>query len=197
VFRDQIVVVAAPTGGGEVPAGSVIEIGVRGIVADSVFLDEPMQPGDSFTLPLVEQVIYESEVVLALVDPNNLITESDEANNGLARPLEPDVVPDIAIMGVAAVGDNQYLAVDLANTTEVPVRQVAPNERVTLRVFRCDGEAPVDATTLQVDLGPLAPLRVEFPLVGLVRGVCVRVEMDVENFPDASPANNVFQGVVP
>lgn len=190
VFHDQIVVVVSNVGNDLVPAGSQVEVGVRSIVAESVILDEPLLPGDSFTSILSDQVIYQPEVVLAVVDPNDLITEEDE-NNSLTRSLEPDITPDLGLVGIAAVGDDRLLAVDVANTTEAPIRQAL----VILRAFRCDDSSPIAEMSTIIDLEPQGVVRIEIlPEVIVARRVCMQVTMEVADIPDADLDNNEYEG---
>ena len=194
VFRDQIVVVVSNAGEGPVAAGAQIDISVRGILADSVILDEDLLPGDNLTAVLSGQVIYRPEVVLAQVDPNNRIAEQDEGNNTLTGRVEPDITPDLGLTGLAAVGSNRHLAVDVANTTQAPIRQAA----VTLEAYRCGSTSVITAMEVTLDLDPLGSTRIEFvPEVIVAPAVCMAVVMEVSDIPDADEDNNVFEGTIP
>src|SRR3972149_3931538 len=90
VFRDRIVAVVGNDGEGVLLPGQTLEVAVRGVVAESLVVSEPLAKGESLNVLLENQLLYGRETILGRVDPNNLIAEKDDNNNGLAGVLVPD-----------------------------------------------------------------------------------------------------------
>lgn len=187
VSNDLVGVVLGNQGEGTVPAGEEIELRLRGVAAETVTLTQALSPGTSASFVLEDQVIYRPELVLAVVDPNNLIPEEDDNNNGLAMQLVPDVALDLAVHGVFRSTETSQLLVVIHNPTEAPARQV----RVEVRV----NDAAMTAT-YQLTIGPLDFETVEVAGVVAVPGIQYKVEVKMTDPPDADPSNNVWEGTV-
>jgi hypothetical protein len=138
-------------------------------------------------------VIYEPEVVLVVVDPNNLIPEEDDNNNGLAKQLAPDVALDLAVHGVFRAADTNQLLVVIQNPTSAPAVQVT----VVVTVYREDATEPTAVSTYQLSIEPQGFETVEVPGVAALPGVRMRVVVEMTDPPDADPSNNVWLGTVP
>jgi mRNA-degrading endonuclease toxin of MazEF toxin-antitoxin module len=194
VSNDQLVVVLGNQGEGTVPASQELELRLRGVAAETVTLSQALPPGASVPILLEDQVIYRSEVVLAVVDPNNVIPEEDDDNNGLAKPLAPDVALDLGVHGVFRSTDTNRLLVVIENPTRAPAIQVTVVVAVTVNV----GGATETTTrsSYQLTIEPLGFETVEVPGVVAVPGVQMRVRVGMTDPPDADPSNNVWQGII-
>jgi hypothetical protein len=191
VSRDRIVVEVGNVGEGDVQVGQVVEVWVRGVPAESRTMAIPMTPGGGFNFLLEGEPLYKRENVQARVDPNNLIAEEDDNNNTLSKELVPDVLPDLGIHGLLAVGSNDHLAVLVRNETDVPIL----GADVRLFVY-AEGASEATAFAQQIlNLDPGEEVQVEVTQLAAVRGRTFEVRMDVLEVPDANPANNIFQGV--
>lgn len=195
VRRDRIVIVIGNDGEGDLLAGQTLEVGVRGIVAESVVMPVALSKGQSFTFLLEDQLLYKWEKVMGRVDPNDLIREEPrkENNNALSKVLLPDVALDLAVVALLAVGREQHLAVHIRNNTEVPV--VGADVRV--QVYRGGGKELTAAARPMLNLGPYETVRVDVFDQVAVRGVFFRVVMELVNLPDANTSNDSFAGTVP
>ena len=191
VSNDQLVVVLGNQGHATVPAGQEIEFRLRGVAAEKVTLSQALTPGTSVSIVLEDQVIYRSEVVLAVVDPNNLIPEEDENNNSLAKPLTPDIALDLGVQGVYSTDTNQLLVV-IRNTTSAPAVQVTVVVTVTLQ----GASGPSMITTYQLTIEPLGFETVQVSGVVALSGVQMTVKVEMTDPLDANPANNVWVGAV-
>jgi hypothetical protein len=171
-----------------------VEVEIRGIVAETIVMQKALSKGGSFNVLLEEQFVYQREKVQGRVDPNDLIPEEDDNNNALSKELLPDVPVDLAVVGVAAVGLARSLAVDIANTTVVPILAAS----ITITALDCDTASKLTAMDTQIELAPLETLRVEvFPPIVALEGLCVRITLDVKNIADADLSNNDQSFVVP
>jgi hypothetical protein len=192
VSNDVLGVMLANQGHAAVPAGQKIEFRVRGVMAEAVTLADALPAGASVPLLLEDQVIYTPEVVLVVVDPNNLIPEEDEGNNGFAKPLAPDVTLDLRVQGVFRSADTIRLLVVLENHCDAPMIQV----QATVTVFRVDATEPITEATYQLTIEPHGFQTVEVPGVAALPGVEMRVDAEMTNLLDADPSNNVWVGFV-
>ena len=194
VSNDRLGVILGNQGEGQVPAGREIEFLVRGVVAETVTLTQALLPGASVSVVLEDQVIYRPELVLAVVDPNNVIPEEDDNNNGAAKQLVPDVALDLAVHGVFRAPDTSRLLVVIRNPTSAPAMQVT----VVVTVYRVDAppDGPITISTYQLTIEPLGFETVEVPGVAALRGVHLRVVVEMTDPPDANPANNVWEGTI-
>jgi len=192
VSNDQLVVVLGNQGHATVPAGQEIEFRLRGVAAEKVTLSQALTPGTSVSIVLEDQVIYRSEVVLAVVDPNNLIPEEDENNNSLAKPLAPDVALDLGVQGVYRSTDTNQLLVVIRNTTSAPAIQVT----VEVRVFPQGASVPSMISTYQLTIEPQGFETVQVTGVVALSGVHMKVKVEMTDPPDANPANNEWEGII-
>lgn len=193
VFRDRIVVVVGNEGEGDLLPGQTLEIGVRGVVAETLVVSDPVGRGESLNVLLQNQPVYGREMILGRVDPNNLIAEEDDNNNGFAAVLTPDVPLDLAVVGLVAVGSEQHLGVRIRNETTAP----ALGADVRLSVYREGGEDIAAVARQTLDVEPLQTVQVDVLTQVAVRGVSFRVVMEIFNRPDANPANNTLEATVP
>jgi hypothetical protein len=176
-----------------VPAGTTVQIALRGGLAGSSTLSQGLGAGGNFTILLAEEFVYQPESVTAVVDPNNLIPEADETNNSLTRHLEPDVLLDLALTGLSATGGMEQLLVSVRNNSPVPARQVS----VRLSVYRSGADSPLlAAAAYQLDLEPQDTITLA-PGVSAIRGLSLRVVLEVMGIVDGNPANNVLDSLIP
>ena len=193
VHYDRIWVRIGNDGEGKVPAGREVEVQVRGVVGEPVTLTEDLLPGTSARIVLEDLVIYKPERVLAVVDPNNLIPEEDDNNNGLVKELVPDIALDLAAHGVLRTADTHRLQVVIWNPTYAPAIDVT----VVVTVFLWGATDPTDRFTHQLTIEPLGFETVEMLGAAALPGAQVRVVVEMTDPPDANPANNVFEGLIP
>jgi hypothetical protein len=192
VSNDRVGVVLGNQGEGTVPVGQEIELRLRAVAAETVTLTQALSPGTSVSIVLEDQVIYRPELVLAVVDPNNVIAEEDDANNGAAKQLAPDVALDLAVHGVYRSADTNQPLVVIRNPTSAPARQVT----VEVTVYTGGASQPAMISTYQLTIEPLDFETVEVPGVTVVPGVSMRVVVEMTDPPDADPSNNVWEGAV-
>lgn len=193
VSNDRLGVILGNQGEGELPAGQEVEFRVRGVAAETVMLSEALLPGTSLSLVFESQVIYKPELVLAVADPNNLIPEEEDNNNGMAKQLAPDVALDLAVHDVFRAVDTQRLLVVIRNPTDAPAIQVT----VVVTVYL--GGATDPTTTPREYLLTIEPHgfeTVETVGVAAVPGTEVRVVVEMTDPPDADPSNNVWEGTL-
>jgi hypothetical protein len=138
-------------------------------------------------------VLYRPETVLVVVDANNLIPEENDNNNGLAKPLAPDVALDLAVHGVFSSPETNRLLVVIRNPTSAPAVQVT----VVVTVYRVGTtDDLITKSTYQLSIEPLGFETVEVPGVVALPGVEMRVVVEMTDPPDANPANNVWEGAI-
>ncbi len=174
-----------------IPGGTAIQLVLRGTL-ESKTLPHALSPGGTFTLLLAQQHIYQSELVTAVVDPNGLIPEANEANNSTTRHLEPDTPLDLALTGLGAVGADEHLSVSVRNNSTVPAQQVTAR----LSIYRSGSSDPLSVTVHQIGLEPQGTMVLE-PAVSAVRGLSLRVVLEVVGIVDGNPANNVLEATIP
>jgi hypothetical protein len=192
VSGGRISAVIGNVGRQAVPGGTTVQLALRGALAGSSTLSHSLGAGSNFTLLLAQEFIYRPESVTAVVDPNSLIQEANEANNSLTRQLEPDILLDLAVTGLGAVGGDEHLAVSVRNNSPVPARQVA----VRLSVYRSGSASPLSVTIHQLNIEPQATITLA-PGVSAVRGLYLRVVLEPVGITDANPINNVLESLVP
>ena len=192
VSNDRLGVVLGNEGHGTVPAGQEVEFRVRSVVAETETLTQALPPGASVSIVFEDQVLYKPETVLVLVDPNNLIPEEDDNNNGLAKQLSPDVALDLKVHGVFRSPDTNRLLVVIQNPTSAPAVQVT----VAVTVYRVGTTDPITKSTYQLSIEPLGFETVEVPAVVALPGVQMRVVVEMTDPPDADPSNNEWVGAV-
>jgi hypothetical protein len=193
VFRDRIVATVGNEGEGDLLPGQTLEIGVRGVVAESIVVSEPLAKGESLNILLGNQPVYGREMILGFVDPNNVIAEEDDNNNGFGVVLLPDVPMDLAVAGLVAVGSEQHLGVRIRNETTAPVL----GADVRVLVYREGGEDPVAVARQMLDVDPLQTVQVDVLTQIAVRGIAFRVVLEIFNVQDANPSNNTLEATVP
>lgn len=191
VHHDRIWVRIGNDGEGKVPAGTEVDIRVRGIVAQSAELETDLPPNGSYFVLLEDEVIYRAERVLGTVDPDNRIPEEDDNNNALSRWLEPDVALDMAVQGISIV--SAKLGVTVLNNCEALLKDI----RVRLRVFRAGAQQEITVSEHVLNLEPSEATTLIIYGVAAIPGYAFRVEMEVLNITEIDPANNVFEGVLP
>ena len=192
VYSDHLGVVLGNQGHGTVPAGQQIEFRVRGVMAETETLTQALPPGASKSIVFEDQVLYRSETVMVVVDPDNLIPEEDDNNNGLAKALAPDVALDLGVHGVFRSSDTNQLLVVIQNPTAAPAVQVT----VVVTVSRVGVTEPITKSTYQLTIEALGFETVEVPGVVPLPGVQMRVLVEMTDPPDANPANNVWEGII-
>jgi len=192
VSNDVLGVVLGNQGHATVPAGQEIEFRLRSVAAETVTLTQALPPDASVPILLEDQVIYTSEVVLAVVDPNNLIPEEDDNNNGFGKPVAPDVALDLGVHGVFRSADTNRLLVVIRNPTSAPAMQVT----VVVTVYRVGAPDPITKSTYHLTIEPLGFETVEVSGVAALPGVQLRVVVEMTDPPDANPANNVWEGII-
>ena len=193
VSNDRVGVVLGNQGEGTVPVGQEIELRLRGVAAETVTLTQALSPGASVSVVLEDQVIYRPELVLAVVDPNNVIPEEDDTNNGAAKQLGPDVALDLAAHGVFRAADTNRLLVVLQNRSDAPLMQV----EVLITVYLREATEPTTISgphTLSIE--PWGFETVEVLGVAPLPGWKVKVVVEMRDLPDANPANNVWEGFI-
>jgi hypothetical protein len=192
VSGDRVSAVIGNAGEGAVPAGTAVELALDGTLVGSSTLLQSLGAGGNFTLLLAQEFIYGPKSVTAVVDPGNLIPEANEANNSLTWQLEPDIPLDLALTGLAAVGADEHLSVSVQNNSSVPARQVTAR----LSVYRSDSSSPLSITTHQLNIEPQGTTTLA-PGVSAVRGLSLRVVLELVDITDGNLANNVVESVIP
>lgn len=196
VSNDVLGVILGNQGEGTVPAGQELELRLRGVAAETVTLTQALSPGTSASFVLEDQVIYRPELVLAVVDPNNLIPEegdNNDSNNGLAKQLAPDVVLDLKVQGVFRSSDTGQLLVVMQNNCDAPMVQVA----VVVTVYTGGASTPSMITPpYSLTIEPQGFQTVQVMGVVAVSGVQYKVEVEMADLPDANPSNNVWEGII-
>jgi hypothetical protein len=192
VSNDRLALVLGNLGEGELPAGQDIEFRIRGVMAETVTLGEALLPGTSVSLVFEDQVIYQSQTVLAIVDPDNVIPEEDDNNNGIAKLLAPDVVLDLAVHNVFAANAHGLLVV-LQNRSDAPLVQA----EVVITVYLGDALEPTTISPPHVlNIEPGGFDTVEVVGVTPLPGWHVRVVVELTELPDINPSNNEWNGTV-
>jgi len=193
VSNDQLGVVLHNQGHGTVPAGQQIEFRVRGVVEETETLTQALPPGASVRIVFEDQVLYSSQPVMVLVDPNNLIPEEDDNNNSAAKPLVPDVALDLGVHGVFCSAGTGRLLVVIQNPTTAPAVQVT----VVVTVYTGGSSTPAMITPpYQLTIEPQGFETVEVPFVVALPRVWYKVDVEMTDPPDANRANNVWEGTV-
>ena len=192
VSGDRVSAVIGNVGEQAVPAGTTVELALGGALAGSSTLSQSLGAGGNFTLLLAQEFIYGPESVTARVDPGNLIPEANEVNNSLTWQLEPDVPLDLALTGLAAVGADEHLSVSMQNNSPVPARQVTAR----LSVYRSDSDSPLSITIHQLNIEPQGTSTLA-PGLSAVRGLSLRVVLELVGITDGNPANNVVESLIP
>ena len=192
VSGDRVSAVIGNVGEQAVPGGATVELALNGAVVGSSTLSQSLGAGGNFTLLLAQEFIYGPESTTADVDPRNLIPEANETNNRLTRQLEPDIPLDLALTGLAAVGADEHLSVNIRNNSPVPAREVAAR----LSVYRSGSSSPVSVTTSQLNIEPQGTAALA-PDLSNVRGVSLRVVLELVGVTDGNPANNVLEFQIP
>lgn len=192
VSGGRISAVIGNVGGQAVQSGTTVQLALRGALSGSSTLTQSLAAGGNFTLLLPQEFVSSPGPVTALVDPNNLIHEANEANNGLTRHLEPDVMLDLALTALSAVGADEHLSVSVRNNSPVPARGV----QARLTVYRSDSSSPLSATVHQLNAEPQGTVTLE-PGVAAARGLSVRVVLELIGVSDGDPSNNVLEWVIP
>jgi subtilase family serine protease len=192
VTGGRISAVIGNVGGQAVPSGTTVQLVLRGALAGSSTLTQSLAPGGNFTLLLPQEFVSGPESVTALVDPNNLIPEANEANNGLTRHLEPDVMLDLAVTALSAVGGDEHLSVTVRNNSSVSARGV----EARLTVYRSGSTSPLSVTVHQLNVEPQGTVTLE-PGVAAARGLSLRVVLELIGVADGDPSNNVLEWLIP
>jgi hypothetical protein len=192
VSGGRISAVIGNVGGQAVPSGTTVQLALRGALAGSSTLAQSLVAGGNFTLLLPQEFVSGPESVTALVDPNNLIPEANEANNGLTRYLEPDIMLDLALTGLSAVGGDEHLSVSVRNNSPVPARGV----QARLTVYRSGSTSPLSVTVHELNMEPQGTVTLE-PGLASARGLSLRVVLELIGVPDGDPSNNVLEWLIP
>jgi hypothetical protein len=192
VSNDRLGVILGNQGTGELPAGQEVDFLVRGVVTETETLTQALPPGTSTSIVMDDQVIYSPELVLAVVDPNNLIAEEDDGNNGFAKQVTPDIALDLGVHGVFRAADTNRLLVVIQNSTSAPAIQVT----VQVTVYLAGATEPTTKATYQLTIEPQGFDTVEVPGVAALAGTPVKVLAEMTEPPDANPANNVWEGTL-
>ena len=192
VIGDRLSAVIGNVGQQAVPTGTAVELAVDGGLSGSSTLTQSLGAGGSITLLLAQEFVYGPESVTARVDPRNLIPEANETNNSLTRQLEPDIPLDLAVTGLAAVSGDEHLAVTVQNYSSVPARQVTAR----LTVYRSDSSSPLSVTMHQLSIEPQGTTTLA-PGLFSVRGLSLRVVLELVGISDGNPSNNVLESVIP
>jgi hypothetical protein len=192
VSGDRVSTVIGNVGEQPVPGGTTVELALDGALVGSSTLSQSLGAGGNFTLLLAQEFIYGPKSVAAVVDPRNLIAEANEANNSLTWQLEPDVPLDLALTGLAAVGGDEHLSVSVQNNSPVPARQVTAR----LSVYRLDSSGPLSVTIHQLNIEPQATTTLA-PGLSAVRGLSLRVVLELVGITDGNPANNAVESLIP
>jgi len=192
VSGDRVSAVVGNVGGRPVPSGTTVQLALQGALAASTTLSQSLGPGGNFTLLLAQEFLYQPESVSAVVDPNNLVPEANEANNGLTRQLVPDVPIDLAVVGLGAVGADEHLSVSVRNNSPVPVRGITAR----LSVFRSDSSSPISVTIHSLNLEAQGTVALD-SAAAAVRGLPLRVVLELVGIADGNPANNTLDATVP
>lgn len=175
------------------PPGTTVQLALRGALAGSSTLPQGLVAGGNFTILLAEEFVYRQESVTAVVDPNNLVPEANETNNSLTRQLEPDILLDLALTGLNTAGTDEHLLVSVRNNSQVPARQVSAR----LSIYRSGSEGSLlSATVHQLDLEVQGAITLA-PGIFAVRGLSLRVVLEVTGIVDGNPANNVLDSLIP
>jgi len=192
VSGDRVSAVIGNAGEGAIPAGTAVELALDGTPVGSSTLLQSLGAGGDFTLLLAQEFIYGPKSVTAVVDPRNLIAEANEANNSLTWQLEPDIPLDLALTGLAAVGGDEHLSVSVQNSSPVPARQVTAR----LSVYRSDSSSPLSITIHELNIEPQGTTTLA-PGLYAVRGLSLRVVLELVGITDGNPANNGLESVIP
>lgn len=192
VSNDRIGVVVGNQGEGTLPASQEVGFLVRGVLTETETLSAPLPPGTSVSIILESQVIYRPELVLAIVDPGNLIAEEDDNNNGIAKQLVPDVALDLGAYGVHRSPTTNRLLVVIQNPTSAPAVQVT----VVVTVYAGGATEPTTISTYQLNIEANGFDTVQVPGVAALPGRQMRVIVEMTEPPDANPANNVWEGTI-
>ena len=192
VSNDRIGVIVGNEGEGELPGGREVGFLVRGVLTETETLAAPLLPGTSVSMVLENQVIYRSELVLAVVDPGNLIAEEDNNNNGMAKQLVPDVALDLGVQGVYRAVDTNRLLVVIRNPTPAPALQVT----VVVTVYTGSATEPTTMSTYLLTIEPNGFDTVQVPGVAALPGAQMRVVVEMTDPEDADPGNNVWEGTI-
>jgi len=192
VLGDRVSAVIGNVGQQAVPAGVTVELALDGALSGSSTLLQSLGPGGNLSLVLAQEFIYGPKSVTARVDPRNFVPEANEANNTLTRQLEPDIPLDLALTGLAAVSGDEHLSVSVQNYSPVPARQITAR----LSVYRSDSTSPLSVTMHQLSLEAQGTTTLA-PGVFSVRGLSLRVVLELVGIPDGNPANNVLEAVIP
>jgi hypothetical protein len=192
VSDDRIGVIVGNEGEGGLPAGQEVSFLVRGVLTETETLAAPLLPGTSVRVVLEDQVIYRPELVLAVVDPSNLIAEEDNNNNGMAKQLSPDVALDLGVHGVFRALDTNRLLVVIENPTAAPAVQVT----VVVTVYTGTATEPTTASTYQLSIEAMGFDTVQVPGVAAVPGMQMRVVVEMTDPEDADPSNNIWEGTI-
>jgi hypothetical protein len=192
VSNDRIGVIVGNEGEGGLAAGQEVGFLVRGVLTETETLSAPLLPGTSVSMVLENQVIYRSELVLAVVDPSNLISEQDNNNNGMAKQLTPDVALDLGVHGVFRAVDTNRLLIVIENPTSAPALQVT----VMVTVYAGSATEPTTMSTYQLTIESQGFDTVEVPGVAALPGMHMRVVVEMTEPEDADPGNNVWEGTI-
>lgn len=192
VSNDRIGLVIGNQGEGTLPAGQEVGFLVRGVLTETETLAAPLQPGTSASIVLENQVIYRPELVLAVVDPGNLIAEEDNNNNGMAEQLAPDVALDLGAYGVFRAADTNRLLVVIQNPTPAPAIQVT----AVVTVYAGGATEPTTASTYLLTIEPNGFDTVQVLGVAALPGTQMRVVVAMTDPADANPGNNVWEGTI-
>ena len=192
VSGDRVSAVIGNVGEQAVPADTAVELALDGTLVGSSTLLQSLGAGGNFTLLLAQEFIYGPKSATAVVDPRNLIPEANEANNSLTRQLEPDIPLDLALTGLAAVGADEHLSVSVQNNSPVPARQVTAR----LSVYRSDSSSPLSVAIHQLNIEPQGTTALA-PGVSAVRGLSLRVVLELVDITDGNPTNNVLESLIP
>jgi hypothetical protein len=192
VLGDRVSAVIGNVGQQAVPAGVTVELALDGALSGSSTLLQSLGPGGNLTLALAQEFIYGPKSVTALVDPRNFVPEANEANNTLTRQLGPDIPLDLALTGLAAVSGDEHLSVSVQNYSPVPARQITAR----LSVYRSDSSNPLSVTMHQLSIEAQGTTTLA-PGLFAVRGLSLRVVLELVGITDGNPTNNVLEAVIP
>jgi hypothetical protein len=192
VLGDRVSAVVGNVGQQAVPAGVTVELALDGALSGSSTLLQSLGPGGNLTLLLAQELVYGPKSVTARVDPRNFVPEANEANNTLTRQLEPDIPLDLALTGLAAVSGDEHLSVSVQNYSPVPARQITAR----LSVYRSDSSNPLSVTMHQLSIEAQGTTTLA-PGLFSVRGLSLRVVLELVGITDGNPTNNVLEAVIP
>ena len=192
VVGNRVSAVIGNVGQHAVPPGTAVELALDGGQLGSSTLTQSLGPGGSFTLLLAQESVNGPQSVTARVDPRNLIAETNEVNNSLTRQLTPDVLLDLAVTGIAAVSGDEHLAVTVQNYSSVPARQVTAR----LTVYRSGSSSPLSVTMHQLSVEPQGTTTLA-PGLFSVRGLSLRVVLELVGISDGNLSNNALESFIP